>query len=109
MTAVLEIQGQGQTVLPVSSRPVIFSSGPTSRNERRGQTTFCHPVSSGALGSPSAGPYWGPRPLLTLPGNGGKKQKTTDISERQWKTVGMALDDSWDGGDGPSLRYVGQV
>ena len=51
----------------LSSRPVIFSSCPTSRNERRGWTTFCRPVSSRALGSPPAGPYGGPGRLRTLP------------------------------------------
>ena len=50
----------------LSSRPVIFSSCPTSRNERRGRTTFCRPVSSRALGSPPAGPYGGPGRLRTL-------------------------------------------
>jgi len=51
----------------LSSRPVIFSSCPTSRNERRGRTTFCRPVPSRALGSPPAGPYGGPGRLRTLP------------------------------------------
>jgi len=32
----------------------------------RGRTTFCRPVSSGGLGSPSAGPYGGPGRLRTL-------------------------------------------
>ena len=50
----------------LSSRPVIFSSCPSSRNERRGRTTFCRPVSSRALGSPPAGPYGGPGRLRTL-------------------------------------------
>ena len=50
----------------LSSRPVIFSSCPTSRNERRGRTTFCRPVSSRALGNPAAGPYGGPGRLRTL-------------------------------------------
>ena len=50
----------------LSSRPVIFSSCPTSRNERRGRTTFCRPVSSRALGSLPAGPYGGPGRLRTL-------------------------------------------
>ena len=50
----------------LSSRPVIFSSCPTSRNERRVRTTFCRPVSSRALGSPPAGPYRGPGRLRTL-------------------------------------------
>ena len=51
----------------LSSRPAIFSSCPTSRNERRRRTTFCRPVSSRALGSPPAGPYGGPGRLQTLP------------------------------------------
>ena len=50
----------------LSSRPVIFSRCPTSKNERRGRTTFCRPVSSRALGSPPAGPYGGPGRLRTL-------------------------------------------
>ena len=50
----------------LSSRPVIFSSCPTSRNERRGRTTFCRPVPSRALVSPPAGPYGGPGRLRTL-------------------------------------------
>ena len=50
----------------LSSRLVIFSSYPTSRNERRGRTTFCRPVPSRALGSPPAGPYGGPGRLRTL-------------------------------------------
>ena len=32
----------------------------------RGRTTFCHPVSSGGLGSSPAGPYGGPGRLRTL-------------------------------------------
>jgi len=32
----------------------------------RGRTTFCRPVSSGGLGSPSAGPYGAPGQLRTL-------------------------------------------
>ena len=54
----------------LSSRPVIFSSCPTSRSERRGRTTFCRPVSSWALGSPPAGPYGGPGRLRTLINDG---------------------------------------
>ena len=50
----------------LSSRPVIFSSCPTSRVERRGRTTFCRPVPSRALGSPPVGPYGGPGRLRTL-------------------------------------------
>ena len=49
-----------------SSRPVIFQSCPTCRNERRGRTTFCRPVSSRALGIPPAGPHGGPGRLRTL-------------------------------------------
>ena len=52
----------------LSSRPVIFSSCPTNRSERRGRTTFCRSVSSRALGSPPAGPYGGPARLRTLIG-----------------------------------------
>ena len=64
----------------LSSRPVIFSSCPTSRNERRGRTTFCRPVSSRALGSPPAGPYGGPGRLRTLPRSGVLLQMGT----RKW-------------------------
>ena len=32
----------------------------------RGRTTFCHPVSSGGVGSPHTGPYGGPGWLRTL-------------------------------------------
>ena len=49
----------------LSSCPVIFSSCPTSRNERRGRTTLCRLVSSRALGSPPAEPYGGPGRLRT--------------------------------------------
>ena len=44
----------------LSSRPVIFSSCPTSRNERRGRTTFCRPALSRALGSSPPGPTGAP-------------------------------------------------
>ena len=45
----------------LSSHPVIFSTCPTSRNERRGWTTFCLPVSSRAPGSPPCQALQGPR------------------------------------------------
>ena len=60
--------GKGRDILGNASgsgtrywaRRIYVGSGTTSRNERRGWTTFYRPVSSRALDSPPAGPYGAP-------------------------------------------------